>query len=60
MMERERPRPPAPDAGSAPEGGPPAESPRSQWSREDDELLLLDELEDVDETLDDERIDELV
>jgi hypothetical protein len=53
----ERPRPPA---EPAPEGGSPAESPRSQWSREDDELLLLDELEDVDEAPDDERVDELV
>jgi hypothetical protein len=35
----------------------PAEGVRASWSREDDELLLLDEIE---ETPDDERIEDLV
>ncbi len=35
----------------------PAEGVRATWSREDDELLLLDEIE---ETPDDERIEDLV
>lgn len=33
---------------------------RAHWSQADDELLMLDELEEIDEGPDDDRVDELV
>jgi hypothetical protein len=54
----ERAGAPPPEArGQTP---PPSEAPRDQWTREDDELLLLDELEEVDEAPDDDLVDEVV
>lgn len=46
-----RPRDPGPADPEA--AGPP-------WTRDDDELLLLDELEDIDEAPDSERDDEVM
>ena len=60
MSERPPVTPPAPNSRPAPPASSeetPAESVRAGWSREDDELLLLDEIE---ETPDDERIEDLV
>jgi hypothetical protein len=36
------------------------DAPRDEWVRDDDELLLLDELDDTDEAPDSERDDEVM
>ena len=59
-MSERPPRTPAPatrPASLTPPEETPAEGGRAAWSREDDELLLLDEIE---ESPDDERIEDLV
>ena len=59
-MSERPPLTPAPDTrptSLTPPVEAPAEGVRATWSRDDDELLLLDEIE---ETPDDERIEDLV
>jgi hypothetical protein len=57
MTERPRFVPPPPT--TIDDETPAPDSPRAQWSREDDELLLLDELEEIDEAPDDDRSDDV-
>lgn len=61
-MTSERPTgepPPAP-ATQPDDQAMPAGDERADWTREDDELLLLDELEEIDEGPGDDQIDDLV